>query len=153
MLATLTLPKCPPVNLSGLAWSEVQGQERRRTHRTHPLEVILHDGGAAVVTGLAQAVQYLRAAEGVVLEEAADIDLERVELARSRRGDSGPEPRLVEPAAYGAPVERDGVGDLGDGELLDAVQMLDALVGGVVDHVGLRSCSNTSLRRRGAALR
>ena len=47
------------------------------------------------------------------------------------------------------------MGDLGDGKLLDAVQMLDALIGGVIDHVGLRSCSNISLRRRGvrAALR
>ena len=143
----------PPVDLGGLAWGEVQGQERRGSHRTHPLEVILHDGGAAVVTGLAQAVQDLGGAEGVVLKETADIALERVELARSRRGDTGSEPRFVEPAAHGAHVERDGGGDLGDGELLDAVQMLDALVGGVVDHVGLRSCSNISLRRRGVALR
>ena len=30
---------------------------------------------------------------------------------------------------------------------------VDGLVGGVVDHVGLRSCSKTSLRRRGVALR
>ena len=38
--------------------------------------------------------------------------LERVELARSRWGDSGPEPWLVEPPTHGACVKRDCVGDL-----------------------------------------
>ena len=143
----------PPVDLGGLAGGEVQGQERWRTHWAHPLEVVLHDGGAAVVADLAQAVQDLRATVGVVFEEAADIALERVELAWPRRGDSGPELGFVEPTAHGAHVERDGVGDLGGGELLGTVQMLDPLEGGVIDHVVLRSCSKTSLRRRGAALR
>ena len=42
------------------------------------------------------------------------------------------------------------MGDLGDGELLDAMQMLDALEGGVIDHLVLAICCSTSLRRRGA---
>ena len=142
-----------PIDLGALAGGEVQGEERGGTHRTHALEIVLDDGGAADVAGLAQAVEDLRGAVGMVLEQAADIDLVRVELAGARRGGTGAELRLVEPAAHRASVERHRVGDLGDGELLDAMQMLDALEGGVIDHHVLPICCSTSLRRRAGALR
>ena len=142
-----------PVDLGALAWGEVQGEEGGGTHRTHALEVVLDDGGAADVAGLAQAVEDLRGAVGMVLEQAADIGLVRVELAGARTGEPGAEPGFVEPAAHRASVERHRVGDLGDGELLDAMQMLDALEGGVIDHLVLAICCSTSLMRRAGALR
>ena len=89
----------------------------------------------------------------MVLEQPADIGLVRVELAGARAGEPGAEPGFVEPAAHRASVERDCEGNLGDGELLDTMQMLDALEGGVIDHLVLAICCSTSLRRRGAALR
>ena len=95
-----------PVDLGALAWGEVQGEEGGGTHRTHALEVVLDDGGAADVAGLAQAVEDLCGAVGVVLEQSADIGLVGVELARARRGGTGAELRLVEPAAHRASVER-----------------------------------------------
>ena len=131
----------------------MQGEEGGGTHRTHALEVVLDDGGAADVAGLAQAVEDLCGAVGMVLEQAADIGLVRVELAGARTGEPGAEPGFVEPAAHRASVERDGVGDLDDGELLDAMQMLDALEGGVIDHLVLAICCSTSLMRRAGALR
>ena len=89
----------------------------------------------------------------MVLEQAADIGLVGVELAGARRGGTGAELRLVEPAAHRARVHRHREGDLGDGELLDAMQMVDALEGGVIDHLVLAICCSTSLRRRGVGVR
>ena len=94
-----------PVDLGALAWSEVQGQERRGAHRAYPLHVVFDDGGAAVIAGLAQANEELGGAVGMVLEQAADGGLVRVELAWAGRGESGPEPRLVEPVAHRAYVD------------------------------------------------
>ena len=140
-----------PVDLGALTGGEVQGQERGGAHRADPLHVVLDDGHAPVVAGLAQAVEGLRGAVWVVLEQSADVALVGVELARARWGGTGSELRLVKPAAHRARVHRHRVGDLGDGELLDVVQMLDALIGRVIDHVGVPICRSTSLRRRGVA--
>ena len=60
--------------------------------------------GAAVVAGLAQAVEDLRGAVGMVLEKPADVALEGVELAGACTGHPGAEPGFVEPA--GVPCER-----------------------------------------------
>ena len=90
-----------PVDLGALAGCEVQGQESGGANRAHSLQVILDDGDAPVVTDLAQAVENLRGAVGIVLEQSADGGLERVELAGVVGGEPGAEARLVEPSAHG----------------------------------------------------
>ena len=128
-------------------WEKV----RRRTYALRPRSA--PPRSAITLRATPQPRPIMPAYVGMMFEQAADIGLVRVELAGARAAEPGAEPGFVEPAAHRASVERDRVGDLGDGELLDAMQMLDTLEGGVIDHLVLAICCSTSLRRRAGALR
>ena len=88
-----------------------------------------------------------------MLEPLPDERLEGVELARARRRCAWPEGGFVEPEAYGLRVQGELSGDLGEVELVDAVQVMDASVGGVVDHVRALGSRNRSASRIGASPR
>ena len=116
-----------PVHLGGLSGLEVQRQERRRLVRAHLVHVLAHDADTAGEAVLAQALEDLRGAVGVVLEPLPDERLEGVELARARRRSAWSEGGFVEPEAYGLRVQGELSGDLGEVELVDPVERTHAI--------------------------
>ena len=120
----------PPVHLGALAGLEVQRQERRRLVRSHALDVLPHDADAAGEAVLAQALEDLRAGVGIVFQPLPDERLVGIELARPLWLLAWPVGRFVEPVAHGLWMQAELPGDLGEGELVDLVQVMDVAVGG-----------------------
>ena len=148
-VADIDRPVVAPVHLRALAGLEVQRQERRRLLRPHLVNVLAHDADAAGEPGFAQALEYLRAAVGVVFQPLPDERLVGIELARAHRRLAWPEGRFVEPVAHGLRMQGQLPGDLGEVEPLDLVQVMDAAVGGVVDHRLALGSRNRSASDRG----
>ena len=142
-----------PVHLGALSGLEVQRQERWRLVRSHLVHVLAHDADGAGEAVLAQALEDLRGAVGVVLQPLPDERLVGVELARARRRSAWPEGGFVEPEAHGLRVQCELSGDLREVEFVDPVQVMDASVGGVVDHVRALGSRNRSASRTGASSR
>ena len=70
-----------PVDLGHLAGGEGQGQKRLARARADGAHVILDDADAAVVAGLAQALEDLLGGQRMGIEPADDAALERIEFA------------------------------------------------------------------------
>ena len=117
--------------------------------RPHALDVLPHDADAAGEAVLAQALEDLRAGVGVVFQPLPDERLVGIELARPLRRLARPVGRFVEPVAHGLRMQGEPPGDLGEGEPLDLVQVMDVAVGGVVDHRCALGSANRSASRTG----
>ena len=128
----------PPVHLGTLAGGKGQRQEGRSVRRANVVDVLLDDGDAAGVAGLAEAQEDLGGGVGMVGQPADDLRLEGVEFAGL--GDDLPWPELAhgQPLGDGAFVQVQFAGDLGRRQMVVLLVVFDLAVELVVDH-GARS--------------
>jgi hypothetical protein len=134
VLPTRTEPHWPQSTCAQHAGGKGEGEERRRTARTHGAKIVLQDRDAAVVAELAQPLQDLDGAVGVSLDQPSHGRLESIELAGARSVSPRPVVRRGEPGGDGARIKRQRACNLCDAQAVVRAQVADAAVRLVVDH-------------------
>ena len=126
--------RAAPVHLRGLSGRKGQAQERGMPHRPHHAHIFLEDARPALVSLFAQALEDLRAAIRMSLQQARDQRLERVELARAFRARAWR--KLFRPRVFGHRFRVDAQlgSDLVEAQPAFPVILADLAVCFVVDH-------------------
>ena len=128
------MPNSPQSICAHSPGCEVQLEEGRLVARPDAVHVVLDDGDAAVVAGLAQPLEDLLGAVRVGIEPAHDLALEGVELAGARCGLARSELLDLGPPGHRARVQAQRTRGLRHRELLAHQVVADAAVGLIVDH-------------------
>ena len=123
-----------PIDLGALAGGKGAGEKSGLTRGPDGAHVSFDQGVATIKALLAQVLQDLRGAVGILLQHADNLCLKRIEFTGALRRFPGPEALLGEPVGHGARIEGQGGGNLSSAEALLCVEMFDLAKTGVIDH-------------------